>query len=995
MSINTTMATDADVPKLHAGNSLTKSTATRNPKVTPFDEVREELRIEQGISKVAIPFDRLPCRFFGAPPKGSLYHTKRAKDARERAQTVLPSEHYLRAEAALGGLIQRSGRYADSADHNLYTLAYAHWYAAQGLTVLDGGGFFNDGTPCGGIDAPKRPRGARWQERGTTDAAQLDAYWVGKGLYPKNKKGVSIPVADPSLPRNLCLIVPVGYMVVDLDGAIGESEFTRLIEENGELPQTWTSISGSGGRHYVFKTNKDIRNTASAMAKKIDIRGVGGQIVVEPSLHKTGGFYRWEDGLAPWECEVAQAPEWLETLAYDATKSRVKKKKTCARTSGPKGFSGGIGFYAHLESIGDDADGFDGPIYRAACSWFASNGADADASQLFDVLQQAILDAHCDDHRAEDRYGSEAYLEGRIEQAREYIEAVEAEEEAEIPKVSDVFEPIKDWLPKAYRVRGDTIYLRRSEDNDTPLCQLFNVVGRNADEGATSGAGVIVQFTNRNGVIVDMVLDRREIIKEGGGEILDTLADSDMLLYVRDRKGKGQLLDLLHSITPQRLITTIKRPGWVRERSGEIKGFLCPTGEFVPVGDASMRLLHANATVKDTQPLGSLEGWKKAASAAPANFYWSMGVAMGFCGPLLSLVDLRPCGIYITGASSLGKTSASGYAASAWASPLPKQGVFCSMNTTNNAVEDLAVMGSEAVLCLDELGSMQRPGDLAAMLFGLESGVSKSRKRGYGPEELEFSPFTILTYERGLREFIAGAGATYNDGLSVRFPTINVSDGNSVSEDVFDQVAGYMRNFGLAGPEFVRWLINEGYTADPSKLKERHLGLVKEIMGGRVGQQLKRAAGVFALVALAGQLANEAGLIDFDVLPDAKTGFKTFLATDEARAFTGGGGAVDEFRSFLSTQMGVGIVQSEDAEAERNRTVIGWQTKTQYILNWEILSDPRKYGMSCTRSELVKALKEIDAIDMQGKNSYWSRLPEDVGGGRLNNLRVPRDKIEL
>ncbi|WP_416369690.1 bifunctional DNA primase/polymerase [Tritonibacter mobilis] len=989
------IAAGLDDKQLEAGlaDDMVEATETIS---TPFDEARAEVAAAR--RGAVTPFDRLAvASFFGAPPRGSMYHTKRAESARQRAQSVLPEEHLTKAQQALEGKVVRSGEYADSADHNVMTLAYSYLYADLEMPVLDGGGFFNDGSPCGHVNAPKKPRGARWQGRGTTDHDQLTEYWRGEGEYPPDPKGAVYPVAGPHLPRNICFIVPKGFMVVDLDGARGDAEFKRLIEENGELPQTWTSISGSGGRHYVFRTNKDIRNTASAMADKIDIRGVGGQIVVEPSLHKSGGFYRWADGLAPWECEVANAPEWLENLAYEATKSRkkVSKTKKGGRGQKPKG-QAGLGFEAYMDSIGDHDGGvgFHAPIYSAACSWFSVNGSDADASDLFDILQQRILDAVCDDNRNVDRYATDEYLEERIEDARAFIEEAEAEEKADIPGVADEFEPITDWLPKGYKVRGETIYLK-GEENDTPLCQLFNVIGRNANEDASSGAGVIINFTNRNGEDITMTLDRREIMKEGGGEILDTLADADMLIYVRDRKGKGHLLDLFHRVSPKRLITTIKRPGWVRDRSGAINGFLCPTGEFIPVGDASQRLLHANATVKDTQPLGTLGGWQEAASAAPENFYWATGVASGFAGPVMGLLGLRPCGLFITGDSSMGKTSASHYAISAWTSPLPKQGNFFTLNSTPNAVEDLAVYGSETVVGLDELGAMQRPGDLAAMLFGLESGVSKSRKRGYGPEDLEFAPFVILTYERGLREFITAAGGTYNNGLSVRFPTVNASEGKKVSREVFDKVEGVHKHFGHAGPAFVRWLISEGYAANPVPLKERHSKLVQMIVGKNAGQQITRAARVFALVALSGELAKEAGLIDFDVLPHVKEAFKTFRATDEARAFTGGGGAVDEFRSFLASQMGVGIVPVEDATAERNRTVIGWQSSTHYILNWEALADPRKYGMSCTRTELVKALKEIGAVETQGKNNYWTKLPDEIGLGKLNNIRVLREKLEI
>lgn len=139
------------------------------------------------------------------------------------------------------------------------------------------------------------------------------------------------------------------------------------------------------------------------------------------------------------------------------------------------------------------------------------------------------------------------------------------------PEIPPEFEQIDRWLPRSYAVRGNTIYLKKDE-HDLPLCQLFNVIGRAANEDGQSGAGVIIQFANRNGVSVEVTIDRKDLMKDGGGDVLDKLSDADMHIYVREKRGKGYLLDLLHSITPDRLVTTNRRPGWARDRAGEITG---------------------------------------------------------------------------------------------------------------------------------------------------------------------------------------------------------------------------------------------------------------------------------------------------------------------------------------------------------------------------------------------------------------------------------------
>lgn len=163
----------------------------------------------------------------------------------------------------------------------------------------------------------------------------------------------------------------------------------------------------------------------------MDIRGEGGQIIAAPSIHKSGRFYHWADGCAPWD-GIADAPAWLEELAFNASKANAQDKpRTSGRTdSGRRNASafGGVGFENLLALIGDgdDHEGFDTPIYRAACSWWRSN-PDGDAAELIATLQEVILQAPCADYRSEDRYALDGYLVGRVDQARQFIKKANAE----------------------------------------------------------------------------------------------------------------------------------------------------------------------------------------------------------------------------------------------------------------------------------------------------------------------------------------------------------------------------------------------------------------------------------------------------------------------------------------------------------------------------------------------------------------------------------------
>ncbi|AZQ66891.1 hypothetical protein EF888_06905 [Silicimonas algicola] len=449
----------------------------------------------------AVPFDRLPCkRFFGAPPKASLYHTKRAASMRAacRDPLVIPQKYVEEARAALDGVIKRhAADIADVSDHNLFTLAHALAYADHGLHVVDSHAIdpsTGKGTgKSGGNATAKLPRGSEWQKRASTDRDDIIAFWRGEGTYPGTKKHPDgFGYASATAPRNVSIVFSEGeaVWVLDIDGAEGAANLAALEAEHGALPVTPTSISGSGGAHYLFRAKRQLRNTASAVAPKVDVRGQGGQIIAAPSIHESGNFYRWAEGRAPWDVEIAEAPEWLEELAWTASKkNQTKKPKVRApRQHKPSTGTRAAGFDAIVESIGDgdDREGFDAPINRAAVAWWGRN-PNGDADELKELLRDAILDAPCEDDRAEERYATDEYLDERIESARAYAETTREEEECEDEDVAfDMSAPLGRSLDEALvsldlgfkyvRVPGGGRFLRVQPRGEAPALDLWDTV---------------------------------------------------------------------------------------------------------------------------------------------------------------------------------------------------------------------------------------------------------------------------------------------------------------------------------------------------------------------------------------------------------------------------------------------------------------------------------------------------------------------------------------
>lgn len=110
-----------------------------------------------------------------------------------------------------------------------------------------------------------------------------------------------------------------GIFVVDTDGPDADARFVAM----GEIPETFTVRTPSGGRHYYFAhPGFPVRSSQGEYDRKpgeqtshIDVRGDGGYIVTPGSPHKSGRTYDVERNVP-----VAPAPAWL--LAWPGLQGR-------------------------------------------------------------------------------------------------------------------------------------------------------------------------------------------------------------------------------------------------------------------------------------------------------------------------------------------------------------------------------------------------------------------------------------------------------------------------------------------------------------------------------------------------------------------------------------------------------------------------------------------------------------------------------------------------
>ncbi|MFN8188770.1 MAG: bifunctional DNA primase/polymerase [Gaiellales bacterium] len=190
-------------------------------------------------------------------------------------------------------------------------------YARQGLPVF----------PCSG----KVPVVSGGFKAATTDEAQIRRWWE------------ATPGANVAIPTGIDF-KGKRLIVLDPDGEDGQGSLAGLEREHGELPSTRT-VKTPRGQHLWFWVPFDVQigNSAGKLGPGLDVRGVGGYVLVPGSAG-----YEWEGrkGELP---PVAEMPGWLVEL--------LRKPDPPPRPPlEPRTFDDGDGSAYGLRALADEAE---------------------------------------------------------------------------------------------------------------------------------------------------------------------------------------------------------------------------------------------------------------------------------------------------------------------------------------------------------------------------------------------------------------------------------------------------------------------------------------------------------------------------------------------------------------------------------------------------------------------------------------------------------------
>ncbi len=466
--------------------------------------------------------------------------------------------------------------------------------------------------------------------------------------------------------------------------------------------------------------------------------------------------------------------------------------------------------------------------------------------------------------------------------------------------------------------------------------------------------------------------------------------------------GKGKkVLEYIQSCESTTRMTCTDKTGW--------HGGAYVTPERVYGDDAENRYIYQsdNNTEMTTGQAGTLEDWQNNVSAyAVGNSRLVFAISTAFAGSLVYPAGMDSGGFHLHGDSSTGKSTAQLSGASVWGEPDKFKRTW---RATSNGLEGIASLHNDSLLILDEIREIsgKDAGETAYML-GNGQGKTRANRTGGARAAKTWRLLFLSSGEITLTELLQSEGKRTYTGQEVRIANIPADAGQNMGilENLHDfpipaNLADHIRYetgryYGTAG---AAWLehITENHRQLWGTLPEQVSRFCADTVPANATGQVHRVAKRFALVAIAGELATQAGI----------TGWNEGEATQAAtRCFNDWladfGGADGENREHLK------VLDTVKAFIERNGSkfmafnlsegsqpvpdLVGFYR--QHGQNREYLVQASQFERVCEGFSTKQATTALHAAGwMETTESRNTRLPM-MGQKKVYVIRFPDEPVE-
>jgi putative DNA primase/helicase len=463
----------------------------------------------------------------------------------------------------------------------------------------------------------------------------------------------------------------------------------------------------------------------------------------------------------------------------------------------------------------------------------------------------------------------------------------------------------------------------------------------------------------------------------GMGVEIDPFDRNMLAVYLQDR-------------APNRRIQCALQTGWA---STAFKAFVLPDTVIGPQG-AGVAYQSGERGIEEYTTAGTLVGWQAGTAAmAVGNPLLVLALSAAFAGPVLARCNAESGGIHLIGDSSTGKTTAIEAACSVWGGPNFKR----SWRTTGNGLEGAAALFNDSLLALDEISECD-PRQVGEVVYMLGNGRGKQRagRTGSARPVARWRSSVLSTGERSIATTMTEGGHRVKAGQSVRLLDVpaqrtygawdnlhQFDTGTAFSDALKIEAATH---YGHAGRAFLEKLTRDHEDSFSAALDAIKAMPEFQAPGGE--GQAKRAAGRFAVLALAGELATDYGVTGWaknDAINAAAVGFEAWLSL---RGGAGQGNSergqiMERITSFIERHGDSRFSDADDTDAQRALLVRDragyWRSTGEgrtYLFTADGLREALK-GFDFNRA--LDALQEVGAIAAPGADGKRAK-PVRING---------------
>ena len=472
---------------------------------------------------------------------------------------------------------------------------------------------------------------------------------------------------------------------------------------------------------------------------------------------------------------------------------------------------------------------------------------------------------------------------------------------------------IRGSYPEGFDIRDGWVVTMIKKDKKSSwekVCTEIRVVGQSRDE-SSQGWAKLVEVIDPDGVKHTVTIPNSLFAPVTETDLLKLLLDKGLQLnHSGSFNPRIKLKQLLSSWNPNQRLRSVENVGWHHS------SFVLPN--FTNQSVSSEQLLLSDELGRQSRfnTKGSLKDWQeKIASKCSGNSRAVFSLSASFTPVMLKSLRIESGGFHFRGNSSLGKTTLLQIAGSVWGGG-GVTGYLKSWRTTANALEQVARMHNDVLLCLDEIGQVDEKqiGQIVYMLSN-QSGKGRMKASGELRNLHEWRVLFLSSGEISLEEAILQTSRKIKAGQEVRFIDIPADAGKGFgcwdympedqspaefTKSLKDSTDEY---YGLAGREFIR-LIQRDHIIDnrAAFLRQEITQLADRFRPPNAAEQVQRVLRHFIEVGRCGELAVELGVLPLGSEEPMKAALQCFQGWLDQRDTAGNREHIDglnQVREFL------------------------------------------------------------------------------------------------